>query len=65
MNKEQKGSQGKGYIPLGPARNKAKLNKENSRPFIPSPLSKPIVIRYIDPKLVPLFIELGKLSQKV
>lgn len=58
---------------LGPTKNKLKLahqlkpdlkDKENSL-FIPSPLTTPIVIRYIDPRLVPLLVELGKLSQMV
>jgi hypothetical protein len=60
-------------IPLGRSKNKLKLahqlktdskDKENQI-LIPSPLTTPIVIRYIDPRLVPLLVELGKLSLMV
>lgn len=60
-------------IPLGRNKNKLKLahqlktdskDKENQI-LIPSPLTTPIVIRYIDPRLVPLLFELGKLSLMV
>ena len=31
----------------------------------PSPLTKPIFIRYFDPRIVPLMVELGQLSAMV
>lgn len=64
----------KGFIPLRPTKLKLKPNSSNNSSVLkenlpvaqpPSPLTTPIIIRYIDPRLVPLLVELGKLSQMV
>ena len=55
------------FITLGGHRHKEKYEvlqvKQENMP--PSPLTAPICIRYIDPRIVPLLVELGQLSAMV